>query len=465
MEGDRAEQDPEQWRLAVAALIRRATSEEPKEAAAIDAIGLTGAMRSFVLVDKGNNPLGPAILFQDRRADAQFEHIQSEISAARLLSLTGQRLSPRSVPARLRWIAENEPDRLKETCCILAPKDFIRLYLTGQAATDPTDAAAFQLYSVRERKWHDALCTCASISPELLPEVRNSAEIAGRLSPVRAMTLGLRSGIPVVVGAGEDAAFLSSGVSAPNEASEHLAGSGSLRVMTERLIISPTGGLEAGPAPVANSHVIGGTVLTAGIAIDWFLRNCSAIPPDADMTAELSRLLREIAERKEISEALFFPHLAGATSPRWAPNSRGAFMGLSLSHTSTDIFAAVIEGIAYSLQDIAMGMESLGVEIERVCAMGRLGRQELLAGIRADVYNKPIRMYDEVDPACYSAMLIAATAVGTFSNPLEANRKLRKLLWEVEPNRESAERYRIGFAGYRAAVAELNKLWNPAAGR
>ena len=194
---DRDEQDAEKWRQAVNDLMRAASREVPSETAAIEAIGITGTMRSIVLVDKHNNPVGPAILFQDRRAEAQYEKIQNEISPARILSLTGQRLSPRSVPARLRWIAENEPERLKNTRFILAPKDFIRLHLTGIAATDPTDAAALQLYSLRENKWHEALCNCAGISSDILPPVQRSTETAG--SPSRA-SAGPRTGLQCLRG-------------------------------------------------------------------------------------------------------------------------------------------------------------------------------------------------------------------------------------------------------------------------
>jgi xylulokinase len=432
-----AEQDPDLWwRAAESALSDLAATD-------VAGIGLTGQMHGLVLLDERLRPLRPAILWNDQRTAAECEEIERIVGLDRLIELTGNRALTGFTAPKLLWVRRHEPDVYARIAHVLLPKDYVRLRLTGELATDVSDASGTLLFDVAARAWSEQVLELLELPREWFPPALESAAVSGATP----------AGVPVAAGAGDQAAG-AVGVGVDR------AGSVSVALGTSGVVFGVLPAFAADPRGTAHTfcHAVPGTwhamgvMLSAAGALDWFQR--SLVPGTA-----IEALLDAAAAWEPGCEGLqFAPYLSGERTPHADPDARAAFIGLSLRHDTGALARAVLEGVAYGLRDSLELLRDLGLRP----ASGRLGgggsRSELWRRIVAAVLDLPLEIPATGDAAAFGAALLGGVAAGTFADVPAAAGACVRVVGTVEPDPAWRNAYARGydaFAGLYPAIAGL----------
>jgi xylulokinase len=417
---DRAEQDPNDWWSGIVAATRELRERWPEGLRAIVGIGVTAHMHALVCVGAAGGWLGPALVLGDRRAIRQAAAIEEAVGPERVYAITGTSMDPSMPAATIAWLREWDRPRHHETALFTGAKDAIRGRLTGDRLTDPIDACATSLWDIHARDWSDQLLELLGAGRVQLPDVTAPEMLAGPLLPAPASELGIRAGIPVVVGAGDDIEVLGCGAIEPGDAIEHIGTTGSILAVTDRADGDPDLAIELYPHALPGLWVLGGSMTAAGAAISWLagLRGETA-PTD---------LLAYLADGMPGAVPIFLPSLAGERSPRRDPLARGALVGLGLGTTDADVARAAFDGVAAAMARILRSVERLGGDSRALTvSAGGLGADPRWARRRAAIYCRELRIPVEGEATARGvAMLVAAgigaapdvrTAVRMFASP------------------------------------------------
>jgi xylulokinase len=360
----------------------------------------------------------------------------------------------------LLWLREAEPANYKQVAHVLLPKDFIRLRLAGEYATDASDASGTLLLDLRRRSWSTEILDALELRPEWLPAVYEGPEETGRLQADVAAGLGIAAGIPIAAGAGDNAAAaIGSGIIEAGLASSSIGTSGVLFTPTAEFTPDPSGRLHAFCHAVPGGYHLMGVTLSAGGSLNWWRQ---VIGGQLDYDA-----LIELAATAPIGSEglLFLPYLSGERTPHLDPSARGSFFGLTARHGLNHLTRAVMEGVTYSLADSLQVMIELGVQVNHVRAVGGGARSRLWRQIQADVYGVPVHRTTVDEGPAYGAALLAGVAAGHFKSVSEAVSVVRLRPEFAEPNPESVQLYSRYLKVYRdlypataTAMAQLSDL-------
>ncbi|MDX1617119.1 MAG: xylulokinase, partial [Candidatus Promineifilaceae bacterium] len=386
-----AEQNPERWWQAVVQAARQAVSAAG--AVEIQAIGLSGQMHGTVLLDRHRRPLGNAITWLDRRSAAEAAEIVARLGRRRLARLTGTAPAAGFMGPTLLWLARHEPQRLESAIICLLPKDYIRLRLTGTVGTEPTDASGTGLFDIRRRSWATELLGQLALPKDKLPEVRPSAQVAGRISNQVADELTVPSGTPVAFGCADQVAqAIGNGVFDPGQASLTVGTGGQLFVATDRPQPDPELRWHAFcHAPNQRWYQLG-AMLSAGLSLRW-LGEMLGLDPETHGYERLALLVRETPPAA--AGLLFLPYLAGERTPHMDPRARGAFVGLTLEHGPGHLARSVMEGVAYALRQILELLTLSAGQPQRLVAAGNGLASATWRQIMADVLGHPLHYVNE----------------------------------------------------------------------
>jgi xylulokinase len=424
-----AEQDPEDWwRASQSALAR--LGHEPA------AIGLSGQMHGLVALDGADRVLRPAILWNDQRTAQECAEIERRIGLERLIQLTGNRALTGFTAPKLLWVRRHEPELYARIEHVLLPKDYVRLRLTGERATDAADASGTLLFDVPRRRWSEEVLEALEIPSAWLPAAYESPDV------------------PTAPGAGDQAAAaLGVGVDRPGPLSIVLGTSG--------VVFAALPGFAADEQARAHSfcHAVPGgwhamgVMLSAAGSLRW-LRDVVGGTYD-ELTAEAERW-------PPGAEGLtFLPYLQGERTPHADPNARGAFVGLTLRHDRGAHVRAVLEGVAYGLRDSLELLRGLGVEAHVGRASGGGARSDLWLRIVASVLDLPLERPVVEEGSAYGAALLAGVAVGSFGDLHEAVEACVRTRGRIEPEPSWREAYEAGYARFRALYPALRPLEQP----
>jgi xylulokinase len=424
-----AEQDPEDWwRASQSALAR--LGHEPA------AIGLSGQMHGLVALDGADRVLRPAILWNDQRTAQECAEIERRIGLERLIQLTGNRALTGFTAPKLLWVRRHEPELYARIEHVLLPKDYVRLRLTGERATDAADASGTLLFDVPRRRWSEEVLEALEIPSAWLPAAYESPDV------------------PAAPGAGDQAAAaLGVGVDRPGPLSIVLGTSG--------VVFAALPGFAADEQARAHSfcHAVPGgwhamgVMLSAAGSLRW-LRDVVGGTYD-ELTAEAERW-------PPGAEGLtFLPYLQGERTPHADPNARGAFVGLTLRHDRGAHVRAVLEGVAYGLRDSLELLRGLGVEAHVGRASGGGARSDLWLRIVASVLDLPLERPVVEEGSAYGAALLAGVAVGSFGDLHEAVEACVRTRGRIEPEPPWREAYEAGYARFRALYPALRPLEQP----
>jgi xylulokinase len=431
-----AEQDPEDWwRAGKTALANLGVGD-------IAGIGLSGQMHGLVVLDGDERVLRPAILWNDQRTAVECAEIEERIGLDRLVELTGNRALPGFTAPKLLWLRRHEPDVYERIEHVLLPKDYVRLRLTGERATDVADASGTLLFDVAGRRWSDQMAAELELPLEMLPRVLESPEVSAD-----------NDGIPVAAGAGDQAAgALGVGVVGPGPLSVVLGTSGVVFAALPGFAADSQARVHAFCHAVPGCWHAMGVMLSAAGSLRWF-RDTFAPGEGYDV------LVAEAERWGPGAEGLvFLPYLAGERTPHADPGARGAFVGLSLRHDRGALVRAVLEGVAYALRDSLELLRALGVQptVGRISGGG--ARSDLWVRIVASVLGIPQEQMAVEEGAAYGAALLAGVAGDLFTDVREAVAACVRVADAVDPDPEWEKIYAAGYERFRALYPALRPL-------
>jgi xylulokinase len=401
-----SEQDPEIWWQATLRALAHLRRDAPETWHRVEAIGLSGQMHGAVLLDKSHRVIRPAILWNDGRSAADAEALNRAVSD--LGRIAGVPAMPGFTAPKLLWLAREEPEHRAKIAMIILPKDHVRFRLTGEFATDMTDASGTCWLDVGKREWSPAIMAATGITAAMLPRLGEGPEVSGRLKPVIADELGLPKNLPVAFGAGDTTAaacglgaihdgdgFISLGTSA-----QYFIAADAHRPAPETFIHAYAHALPRRWAQIA-------ALLNGGSALAWAADLFGHMPIDA-LLAEVER------DFKQPSPVLFLPYLTGERTPHNDPAAKGVLYGLTPGVTRADIIQAVLEGVAFAIADGETALKAAGIGASRLAVTGGGARSELWMRILASALGRSLEInaVSELGPALGAARLARMAVTG-----------------------------------------------------
>jgi len=431
------EQHPEDWAAASLAALREiALGLEGHE---IIAIGLSGQMHGMVALDASGQPIRPAILWNDQRTGLAVAEIEAAIPRRELLSRTGNPAITGFHLPKLLWLRQAEPEAYARTRHSLLPKDYLGYVLTGIMAAEPTDASGTNCFNLTRKAWDKDVLRAVGVDPALFPEIIPSHGVTGLLTAEAAAATGLPEGLPVVAGAGDNAAAATGlGLSSRQLAigSVSLGTSGVIFAPLQQPTPDPEGRVHLFCHADGGYHLLGVTLAAAG-SLQWY-RDTLAPGQSFD------ELLGLAAQSPPGANGVTFkPYLAGERTPHLDPKLRGSFSGLSLATTQADLVRAVIEGVAFSLRDALDVISSL-TTLSRALATGGGAKSDLWLQIVADVLELPLSRPAQNQGAAYGAALLALQGAGVVSEATMVANQATVATFRPQQSgyREPLQRYR-----------------------
>ncbi|OGO04362.1 MAG: xylulokinase [Chloroflexi bacterium RBG_13_56_8] len=463
-----AEQDPEDWWQAAVRSIRQVLKESNIRGNEIAGVGLTGQMHGMVMLDARGKVLRPCIMWNDQRTAAQCEWIMNTVGRERFLELTLNPALPGFTAPKIIWTRENEPEVYAQAAKVLLPKDYLRYRLTGVYASEVSDASGTALLNVSERTWSQEVLHKLAIPPDWMPECVESPEITGRITQEVADLTGLPVGLPVVGGAGDQAASaVGTGIVEPGLVSVTVGTSGVVFAYTEEPLQDPQGRLHTFCHAVPGKWHVMGVTLSAGGSLRW-IRDTLGL--SEKYIATLSNvdayeiLTAEAANAPVGCEGLLFlPYLTGERTPHADANARGAFFGLTLRHDKRHMMRAVLEGVAYSLRDSIELFRDLGVPIQQVRATGGGSRSLLWRQIFADVFGTELVTVNVTESTVYGAALLAGVGTGIYKSVPEACSATVHIIDRIDPVMENQITYNEYYPVYQSLYRALKPAFDAVA--
>ncbi|NQW18311.1 MAG: xylulokinase [Chloroflexi bacterium] len=430
-----SEQNPADWWIGVVAAVRQAINGTAS-VVNIRAIGLSGQMHSLVALDKRDDVIRPAILWNDTRTADQCREIERRLGKDGLRNLVGNPALEGFTAPKLLWLRDHEPENYNRIATVLLPKEYIRLKLTGVKAMDPSDAAGTLMFDIAKTRWSSEALAKMEIPEEWMPEIVRSHEVSGTLSIGAAHELGLPPGIPIAGGAADNAAAaIGSAVTIPGTAMVSIGTGGTVVAPIPNAAVDPGLRLHTFNHAEPDSWYLMGVVLAAGSALAWWR-------DQAGNGRSFDALITEAAETQPGADGLtFLPYLTGNRTPHADANARGAFIGLHAGHSRAHMTRAVVEGVTFSLYDsYKLILEQTQAPTELIGTSGGM-RSAFWQQMVADVFGVPLTPV-ESSGSPYGAAILAACAFGQFNRPSETAAQWVKRTKTLEPNSTDTASYR-----------------------
>lgn len=463
-----AEQNPEDWWGAVVESIRRALAKA-KDAAGVlpdevAGIGLSGQMHGAVLLDAKGAVIRPAIIWCDQRSVDQCAWIDRTVGTGKVIELTANPALPNFQATKVLWVRDNEPENYARIAKVLLPKDYIRFRLTGEFATEVSDASGTLYLDVASRKWSDEMLSALEVPKSWLPEVFESPVVSGRITAEAAGLTGLRAGTPVVGGGGDQAAgAVGNGIVEEGIVSSTIGTSGVVFAFTPDIKADRLGRLHSFCHAVPGKWHVMGVTQAAGGSMQWLRNNLGMAEVEVARLSGRDPYEYLTAEAEAVppgAEGLvFLPYLMGERTPHLDPKAKGVFFGLTSRHTKAHMVRALMEGVTFSLKDCLALIEDLGIKVSEVRASGGGARSKLWREMQADVFGKTITVVSSAEGPAFGVALLAGVGVGIYPSVEEACRRAIKTLDVVSPNSAHREAYLKAYDVYRRLYPALRDIF------
>lgn len=449
-----AEQDPMDWYNATITTIKTVLDKSNIDSAEIKGIGLSGQMHGLVMLDKDFNVLRKSIIWCDQRTGKECEEITEIVGAEKVIEITANPVLTGFTASKIRWVMKNEPNVFEKCRYILLPKDFVRLMLTGELATEVSDASGMQLLDVPNRKWSKTMLNALNISEDMLGKVYESPDITGEITQKIADITGLKKGTIVVGGAGDNAAAsVGTGVVEDGKAFTTIGTSGVVYAHTSKVTIDPKGRVHTFCCAVPNCWHVMGVTQGAGLSLKWFRDNfCTSEKETAKlMGVDEYYLMDKEAEKIPVGadRLLYLPYLMGERTPHLDPNARGMFFGLSAIHGKSHMLRAVLEGVAYSLRDCVEVFKEMNIGVNDMMACGGGGTSPLWRQMLADLYACDVKTVASKEGPALGVGILALTGSGIYSSVQEACANIIKTDKVQSPINDNIPQYEKYYQLYR----------------
>ncbi len=456
-----AEQNPEDWYNASVSTIRTVLEKSGVDKNDVKGIGLSGQMHGLVMLDENNQVIRPSIIWCDQRTAKECEEITERVGAERLIAITANPALTGFTASKILWVRNNEPENYKKCRHILLPKDYVRLMLTGEYATEVSDASGMQLLDIPARQWSDEILEKLEIDKSLLAKVYESPEITGTITEQAAALTGLAAGTPVVGGAGDNAAAaVGTGVVEDGKAFTTIGTSGVVFAHTSDITIDKKGRVHTFCCAVPGCWHVMGVTQGAGLSLKWFRDNfCNAERETAKyMGVDEYYLMDKQAEQVPIgaNRLLYLPYLMGERTPHLDPNARGVFFGLSAMHTKRDMLRAVMEGVTYSLRDCVEVCREMGVSVSDMMACGG-GSSPLWRQMLADLYGCSVKTASSKEGPALGVAILAMVGAGIYESVPAACKAVIRTDKVQEPVQEHIPQYETYYQLYRTLYPAMQE--------
>jgi len=458
-----SEQDPKDWWRGTIKGIRAALRVSKVKPEQIAGIGLSGQMHGSVFLADGLEPLRRAILWNDQRTADQCAYIEKAAGGRRkLISMVANPALTGFTAPKIIWLRDNEPKTYKKVKHVLLPKDYIRLCLTGQYATEVSDASGTLLLDVRRRRWHSGLMKKLKLDPDLMPRCYESVQITGRINRFASKATGLPEGVPVVGGAGDQAAgAVGNGIVGPGILSATLGTSGVVFAYSNRPVFDPLGRVHTMCHAVPGAWCVFGCMLAAGGSLQWFRNNFARVEIAEARKKKVDPyelLIDQAQEAPAGCEGLFFlPYLTGERTPHADPYARACFIGITARTDRSAMIRAVLEGVTFGMKDQIEIMRKMGIKITQVRASGGGARSKFWRQLQADMYNARIVTLNVTEGAALGVAILAAVGTGAYKTVPQACGRIVKSVESLKPRAKLVELYDRNYQVFGKLYRELKE--------
>lgn len=444
-----AEQNPEDWWNATGAGIRELLQIAKIDAAEVQAVGFSGQMHGLVLLDSRHQVLMPAMLWCDQRTQEECDELTEKLGP-KLSEYTGNKALTGFTAPKVMWVKKNHPEIFHRIQHILLPKDYIRWRITGDFATDVSDASGTLFFDVAKRQWSAEMLDFLDLPLTVLPACYESCEVTGHVTGQAAAETGLPAGIPVVGGGGDQASgAIGTGIVKAGGISVALGTSGVVFACQDTYSVDSENRLHAFCHANGKWHVMG-VMLSAASCLKWWVRDVCKGEAGFDI------LLEEAAQVPAGSEGLvFLPYLLGERSPHSDPNARGTFIGLTMKHGRGHMTRAILEGVACGLRDLLEITKEQHIPVQEIRVSGGGAKSVLWRQILADVLGFPVCMVNSVEGPALGAAIMAAAGSGAFNGLEEACTSIVKTVEKTVPILPNVEKYDKVYTIYRQLYGTL----------
>lgn len=459
-----AEQDPNDWWDAVCITTKHLLKQTNVMGDAIACVTFSGQMQGCVPLDEQAMPLRSAIIWMDQRAKEQAAYMSERVGAADVYQITGHRLSAAYSLHKILWIRDHQPEVFANTHKFMHAKDTMVARLTGKFVTEPSDASGMNCYDLVGGGWSSQIIDAAEFDVSKLPDVVRAVDVAGEVLPKVAAEVGLPAGTPVVVGGGDGAcASVGAGSVEENIAYSYVGSSAWIATASAQPIFDPQYRTFTFGHVVPGLFIPMGTMQTAGAAYQWMRDQLSPLEKQSAEALGVSpyALMNAVAEGAPAGAngLVFLPYLAGERAPRWNPDARAAFLGLTIRHNRADMLRAVLEGVALNLRVILDAFRTQGTDIEAIRAIGGGISGRLWSSIMADVYGVPLQRLRVLEEATsMGAAVIGGVGVGLYPG-FEMAKQMNAIADTILPDAANAPAYNGAYAVFEAAYAALEPVY------
>lgn len=462
-----AEQHPDDWWDASVEAIRAVLAESGVSAGDIAGVGLSGQMHGSVFLDANSQVIRPALLWCDQRTQDQCDWINEHVGEQTVHEETLNPVLTGFQAPKIVWLRDNEPENYDRLDMVLLPKDYVRFRLTGEFATEVSDASGTALLNVRKRQWSQPMVEGIGLSEDMLPEVYESHVVSGRISETAASATGLAEGTPVVGGGGDQAAgAVGNGIVRSGAISITTGTSGVVFAHLDKPLMDEKLRTHTFCHAVDGAWHAMGVMLSAGGSLRW-LRD--TICGDEIAVANQQNVDPYVVMDAEAAKApvgsnglIFLPYLTGERCPHPDPDARGVFFGLNLTHQKRHLIRAVLEGVAFGLRDSFDLIGGLGVEFTDVRVSGGGAHSELWRQIQADVLDHEVTTINVDEGAAYGAALLAAVGAGLYPDIDAACDAAIRTTSRLKPDADSVQEYQelynIYTGLYESLKADFTRL-------
>ena len=453
-----SEQDPEDWYQAAVTTVKNVMDQSGVAPEEVKGLGISGQMMGAVMLNKKGEVLRRAILWNDGRTSESCENVRHIVGDDLFMKYSLTPARPGLTAAKIQWVKDNQPIIYSEVAHILLPKDYLRYRLTGEYATEVSDASATQILDIPNRKWSDEIMAAMELPEEMLGRVYDSQEITGYVLPEVAKLMGITEKCAVVGGASDNSAGgVGTGVVAPGRAMTTIGTSGTVFAFSEKPVLDVNKSVYTFCMPVPGAWHFMGSVNSCGASLKWWRNNF--YPDDL----EYEQINKDAASSAPSANRLIYlPYLNGEQSPHFNLNCRGSFVGLAAIHTKADMTRAVMEGATYALRDILTGIRNCGVRPETMRMCGGGSKSPFWRQLMADIYNMPVTLPDmnSENSAALGVAILAAVGTGEYPSVVDACDKIIKMRDEVyQPDEEMAFIYDKVYQEFDNLYPKLKENW------
>ncbi len=447
-----SEQSPEDWWNAVVEGIKELTDGFEKDKVA--GISFGGQMHGLVILDKDDNVIRPAILWNDGRTTKETNYLNDVIGKDKLSEYTANIAFAGFTAPKILWVKENEPENFEKIAKIMLPKDYIAYKMTGVHSCDYSDASGMLLLDVKNKCWSKEMMEICSVKEEQLPKLFESYEITGSMTETAAAELGLTTNCKIAAGAGDNAAAaVGTGTVGDGGCNVSLGTSGTVFISSKEFGVDKFNALHSFAHADGNYHLMG-CMLSAASCNKWWM---DEIIKTKDYPAEQKGITDDKLGENNV---YYLPYLMGERSPHNNPDARALFIGMSMDTTREDMTQAMLEGVAFAIRDSFEIAKDLGINITETNICGGGAKSPLWKKIIANVLGIKLNIIESEEGPGLGGAMLAAVACGEYASVEEAAAKIVKIIDCVEPDAELTAKYDAKYAKFKEIYPTVKALYD-----